>query len=169
MIRNAAQEDFQQILRIYEYARNFMKQTGNPTQWGDHSPAVDVLRKDMEKGQLYVVEEDGQVCGVFAFIIEKDPTYERIENGAWKSDTEYGTIHRVATDGTKHGVFHQIVSFCEKKKNHLRIDTHEKNKIMRHLIQKNGFLECGIIYVADGSPRIAYEKAGTIRTEISVT
>lgn len=169
MIRNAAQEDFQQILRIYEYARNFMKQTGNPTQWGDHSPAVDVLRKDMEKGQLYVVEEDGQVCGVFVFIIGKDQTYERIENGAWKSDTEYGTIHRVATDGTKHGVFHQIVSFCEKRKNHLRIDTHEKNKIMRHLIQKNGFLECGIIYVSGGSPRIAYEKAGTIRTEISVT
>lgn len=169
MIRSAKEEDFNQILTIYEYARNFMKQTGNPTQWGEHSPAIEILEKDLQKGQLYVVEEDGKVCGVFAFIIGKDPTYERIENGAWKSETEYGTIHRVATDGTKHGMFQQIVSFCEGKIAHLRIDTHADNQIMRHLIQKNGFVECGTIYVADGSPRVAYEKEGTTRTEISVT
>ena len=29
---------------------------------------------------------------------------------------------------------------------------------MQHLIEKNGFQRCGIIYVEDGSPRIAYEK-----------
>lgn len=40
----------------------------------------------------------------------------------------------------------------------MRIDTHENNKVMQHLIKKNGFQECGIIYVEDGSPRIAYEK-----------
>ncbi len=39
-----------------------------------------------------------------------------------------------------------------------RIDTHNDNKIMQHVIEKNGFIRCGIIYVKDGSPRIAYEK-----------
>lgn len=42
--------------------------------------------------------------------------------------------------------------------NSCAIDTHKDNKITRHLIEKNGFAKCGIIYVADGSPRIAYEK-----------
>ena len=63
-----------------------------------------------------------------------------------------------AGDGEVHGIFEEIVSFCEKNIAHLRIDTHEDNKIMQHLIEKNGFVKCGIIHVADGSPRIAYEK-----------
>lgn len=42
----------------------------------------------------------------------------------------------------------------------LRIDTHEENKVMRHLIEKSGFAECGIIRVEDGSPRIAYQYVG---------
>ena len=45
-----------------------------------------------------------------------------------------------------------------KKIQHLRIDTHENNKVMQHLILKNGFEKCGIIYVDDGSPRVAFEK-----------
>lgn len=27
-----------------------------------------------------------------------------------------------------------------------------------HVISKNGFKRCGIIYVADGTPRIAFER-----------
>ncbi|MEI3312611.1 MAG: GNAT family protein [Faecalibacterium prausnitzii] len=40
----------------------------------------------------------------------------------------------------------------------LRADTHADNKIMQHLLEKNGFTRCGIIHVADGSPRFAYQK-----------
>ncbi len=71
---------------------------------------------------------------------------------------ENGTLHRVAGDGKAHGIFDAIAKFCEQKISHLRIDTHEDNKVMQHLIEKNGFQRCGIIYVEDGSPRIAYEK-----------
>ena len=34
---------------------------------------------------------------------------------------------------------------------HLRIDTHENNVVMRHLIARHGF-PCGTIYVEDGHP-----------------
>ena len=40
----------------------------------------------------------------------------------------------------------------------LRADTHADNKIMQHLLEKNGFTKCGIIHVEDGTPRIAYQK-----------
>ena len=40
---------------------------------------------------------------------------------------------------------------------HLRIDTHENNRPMRHLCESRGFTQCGIIYVDDGSPRIAFD------------
>ena len=29
---------------------------------------------------------------------------------------------------------------------------------MQHLLEKNGFTPCGIIYVANGTPRIAYQR-----------
>lgn len=29
---------------------------------------------------------------------------------------------------------------------------------MQHILEKNGFARCGIIHVADGTPRIAYQK-----------
>lgn len=39
----------------------------------------------------------------------------------------------------------------------IRIDTHADNKTMQHLIEADGFTRCGIIYIADGTPRIAYQ------------
>ncbi len=76
----------------------------------------------------------------------------------WLSNELYGTIHRVASDGQINKMLNRVICYCEKQIQHLRIDTHSNNKIMQHLILKNGFTQCGIIYVEDGSPRIAYEK-----------
>ena len=157
-IRNARMEDLPQIMPIYAYARKFMVQTGNTSQWKNNFPPEELLRGDIEKRQLYVIEEDGQIHGVFAFVLGADPTYAVIEDGAWRSDEAYGTIHRIAGDGKIHGILEQAVTFCEQKNRHLRIDTHEDNKVMQHLILKNGFERCGIIHIADGTPRIAYEK-----------
>ena len=148
-IEKAKLEDLPRILQIYASARKFMKQSGNPKQWGDSFPPEDLLAKDIEKEQLYVVKDDTGIHGVFAFIIGKEPTYEKIEQGAWISDTEYGTLH---------GIFDKIVDFCGRKIEHLRVDTHEQNRIMQHLISRNGFQKCGIIHVLDGTPRIAYER-----------
>lgn len=158
MIRIATNNDLPTILNIYEYARRFMKENGNKTQWNNTFPPKDLLLQDIDEERLYVYEENNIVHGVFAFIIGEDETYKKIENGAWLSNDIYGTIHRVASDGQVKGMLNKIISYCETKISHLRIDTHENNKIMKHLILKNGFIECGIIYVEDGSPRIVYEK-----------
>ena len=108
-------------------------------------------------------EETERVCGVFFFDIGPDETYGVIEQGAWFSDSAYGTIHRIAGDGTVHGLLRKVVSYCEKKTPHLRIDTHEDNHIMQHVIAQCGFRRCGVIHVSDGTPRIAYEKTGNAR------
>lgn len=155
-IRNALQKDFDDILRIYARAREYMKHSGNPTQWGENFPPETLINDDIREKRNYVVEADGGIHGVFAFILGDDPTYARIE-GAWKSDAFYGTIHRIASDGEVKGIFAAAIAFCKTRSAHLRIDTHADNKTMRHAIEKAGFKECGIIYIEDGSPRIAYE------------
>ena len=162
MITPAAKQDLPAILEIYRYAKNFMIQSGNPYQWPSGYPWESLLLQDIEKGQLYICKNDGGIYGVFAFIIGEDPTYLKIDNGAWLSDTLYGTIHRIAGNGTQKGIFAEAVSYCESKIPHLRIDTHDANHLMQHLILKHGFQKCGTIYVFDGTPRIAYEKVPVV-------
>ena len=157
-IRNADLSDLKEIMDIYEYARKFMKQTGNRNQWANKFPPESLIKEHIEKKQLYIIEKSGFICGVFAFIIGNDPTYSIIKNGEWLSYEKYGTVHRVASNGKSKGIFNEIITFCESKISHLRIDTHKDNKIMQHLIEKNGFYKCGIIYVTDGTPRCVYEK-----------
>lgn len=38
-----------------------------------------------------------------------------------------------------------------------RVDTDEANKIMQHVLEKNGFTYCGVIWF-DNSQKIAFEK-----------
>ena len=95
MIRGAQQADWQDITDIYTIARSFMRQAGNPTQWGDKNPDPAVIRRDMAEGNFYVLEREGRVQAVFSFLPGEDPTYGEID-GAWLSDGPYCTIHRVA-------------------------------------------------------------------------
>lgn len=157
-VRQAEKNDLSGIMQIYSAAREFMAKNGNPNQWGKAFPPKELVVSDIENGRLFVIEENGSIHGVFAFILGNDPTYAVIENGSWLTDTEYGAIHRVASDGKIHGVLSAAVRFCLTKISHLRIDTHKVNKIMQRQILKNGFTECGMIYTDDGSPRIAYER-----------
>ena len=154
----AEEKDLPVILEIYKIAREFMIKTGNPNQWANGGPTEKQLLNDINQSNLYLVKEYGEICGVFAFIIGEDPTYKIIRQGEWLSSSKYGTIHRGASNGKIHGLLEFVIEYCSEQINHLRIDTHIDNKIMQHLIEKNGFKKCGIIYVSDGSSRIAYEK-----------
>ena len=156
-IRKATEKDLNSILKVYAAAREYMRNTGNPNQWGNDKPYREWLEDDIEKGQLYVGETESGIHCAFAFILGKDPTYSYIEDGSWLSDEPYGTIHRIAGDGTVSGVVKSAVEYCRKTISNLRIDTHEDNKTMQHVVEKLGFRRCGIIYIEDGTPRIAYQ------------
>lgn len=161
-IRKAKQSELAKIMEIYAYARKIMKDNGNATQWGNNRPDIATIQKDIEQQQLYVVEQQNAIHAVFAFVLGEDPTYRVIKDGQWQDNSEYGTIHRVASNGTIRGIFDLIMQFCEQKIKHIRIDTHKDNTIMQHLIEKHQFQRCGIIYVSDKTPRIAYEKSEKI-------
>ena len=157
MIRQAKEQDVAEILRIYAAARAFMRASGNLTQWTGGYPSKEIVRADMEKGVSWVLESAScRLCAVFALIPGDDPTYARIE-GAWLDNSPYATIHRAASDGTVHGTFRTMLDFARSRHDHLRADTHADNKPMQNCLQKSGFTYCGIIYIADGTPRRAYE------------
>lgn len=155
-VRLAKADDLNRIEEIYAYARGFMAETGNPTQWGNTHPPRALLEEDIHLQNLYVISGEGQIHGVFAFIIGEDPTYLSIYDGAWHQNVPYGTIHRIAGDG-KGGILKAAVDYAAKQISHLRIDTHHDNTVMQRALRKVGFIPCGVIYIEDGTPRIAYD------------
>ena len=156
MIRLAKMDELDDIQRIFDTARAFMRANGNMHQWNDGYPQRELLVDDIEKKQLFVVEEEGALGGVFAFILGADPTYSYIEGGQWLNDRPYGTIHRIGGDGTVKGLVAKALAFALQYTGQVRADTHEDNKPMQHVLEKNGFVRCGVIYLENGDPRVAY-------------
>ena len=93
----------------------------------------------------------------FALLPSPEPTYDYID-GAWLTDEPYGVIHRMASYPDVHGIFSAVIDYAAARHGHLRIDTHRDNRIMQHLIEKHGFTYCGIIWLEDGTERLAYER-----------
>lgn len=155
-VRPARMADLERIEAIYAYARKFMAEHGNPDQWGNSYPLRQWLEMDIAENALFVIEGPVEIHGVFYFTIGEDPTYGEIFNGAWKSHSPYGTIHRIAGDGSG-GILKTAVVFCREQIDHIRIDTHKDNTVMQSALDKQDFQYCGIIYVEDGTPRLAYE------------
>lgn len=193
-IRKAREEDYSRMLAVYERARQFMRDTGNPNQWKDTDPRPEAVLEGIRSGKAYVAvsegkavleeeavsdgmaasdgkEEEGcgrddsgeEILGAFYFAIEEDASYQEIFEGKWKNQEAYGVIHRVASSGSGKGFAAACFDWCREQClafgcRNLRIDTHADNKVMQHVLEKNGFAYCGKIYLQDGAMRLAYQK-----------
>ncbi len=160
--RKGTMLDVGAVTKIYDGARQIMKESGIP-QWQEGVPGRESFISDVSVGAAYVIEDSGKVIATVQ-IIEREPYYDRIENGAWTEENAL-VAHRVAVsnDCRKHGVGSMLIIEAEKiakerGKKALRLDTHEKNFRMRGMLEKNGFKAVGTVFMPDGSPRIAYEK-----------
>lgn len=157
-IRKSKTTDLDAILALYQNARTFMAENGNPTQWGTTSPSNKIVKQDIENGDSYVCEENGFIIAVFYYKFGNDVTYDKIYNGQWLNAAPYGVVHRITSDGTIKGTASFCLEWALCQCQNLRIDTHENNTIMQHMLLKNNFQYCGIIHIEDRSERLAYQK-----------
>lgn len=158
MVRKATKKDLPEILTIYESARQYMKENGNPRQWGDELPLAETTVEDIENDSLYVIERDGQLCGVMEFHIGAEPYYEELAEGQWHYERDYATVHRIASNGRARGIFREFLAFGRTICPYIRIDTHLDNVVMQRLIEAEGFAYCGIFYSQPDRGWIAYDK-----------
>lgn len=158
-IRPATEADLPAILGIYEEARVFMRQKGNPTQWNGGYPSEALLRDDISKGHLYLCLEEERIAAVFCYFQGIDPTYIRIYEGQWLNDAPYGVIHRIAVNLHGKRIANRCYEWALTQCPELRIDTHRDNIPMQRSLEMFGFSRCGIIYLANGDQRIAFHKS----------
>lgn len=158
IIRKALPEEFETIMGIYSAAQDFMAENGNGSQWGKTHPDPNLIKQDLENGELYVCCENDAIACVFFFRFAPDPTYNVIYDGAWLNDTPYGVVHRIASSRTIKGAARFCLSWAYSQCGNLRIDTHRNNLPMRNLLKSLGFEYCGIIHLESGDERLAFQK-----------
>ena len=160
LIRKTLPADVNRAARIYDEARKFMRESGNPTQWADGYPNADTVIEDIEAGVGYVCEENGELLAVFMYAEGNDPTYDKIYEGSWLDNAPYAVIHRIAVSANAHGkgVAAYCFAECFRRFPNIKIDTHRDNIPMQRALERAGFKRCGIIYLESGEERIAYQK-----------
>ena len=155
-IFRAEQEDYDAMMTIYEDARQFMREHGNPNQWGKSWPSARMVRRDIENGTGYVCKQDGQTVAVFCYKYGRDDLYDSLEDGVWKvPNEEYGMIFRIASARSVRGAASFCLDWAFAQCGDLRIDTRGENTPMISLLEKKGFTYCGHLH---SSVRRAYQK-----------
>ncbi|MGU8648084.1 GNAT family N-acetyltransferase [Clostridium perfringens] len=162
--RQANISDLDQIVEIIELSKKYLKET-KVDQWQDGYPAKEDLRRDIESGNSYVLTNKDEIVATTVISLDGESTYNSIFNGEWITNEEYIVMHRVAVhDKYKgKGIFKELIKEAEslalnKGISSIKIDTHRDNISMQRAVVKNNFKRCGIIYLEDGSERIAFEK-----------
>lgn len=164
--RKAVPGDLPGMMTLVKQAQAFMA-TLEIDQWQDGYPEESLLAEDIRLGRIYVYDDDGAVASITVITDEPEPIYNELD-GRWLHDGPYLTIHRMALDDAhRHGglagriIGHAVEMAKELQLGSVRADTHRGNKAMRRFLEKNGFVECGLVTydVTAGDPiRVAYER-----------
>ena len=162
--RKANIEDLDNIMTIIEDGRLFLKpqQSG---QWQDGYPNIDNIKDDISKGYLYaILTEDDDIASIAAFTYHEED-YDHLYEGHWISEYPYMVMHRISVkekyrhQGYGDALFKLFELVAKEEGYHsIRIDTHQNNKVMLHLLEKNHFILCGKAILKPNKDRLVFEK-----------
>lgn len=160
-IRSVKKEEAQIALEILSDARNHQREQGF-MQWTDDYPNLKAVIEDINNNSAYFFINDGTPFGYAYIGFDGEVTYNKIQ-GEWKSNRKYAVIHRLAFGkevqgkGLSKSTFQAIKEFVGSRGIHsIRIDTHEDNKKMQHILKREDYQYCGIATIPSGE-RLAYE------------
>lgn len=155
-------EEAKKCYEIIDQGRKFQQAQGF-TQWTEDYPTQETINQDIMDHKGYVVKVDDAIAGYMCINFSGEPAYDDID-GKWNSSEDYAVVHRMAFDSEFRGIgladttWRLIEKYClEKGIRYIRVDTDFPNKRMQHILEKNGFVRCGVI-TFQGSGKIAYDK-----------
>lgn len=163
--QKAKLSDYDRVMAILKDGRDQLAEKGID-QWQGDYPNPQHVKEDVQHGYAYLVHsDDHQTVGTFTILPAPDHAYDELD-GQWLTETDkYLTIHRVAIHSAHAGrgyasrLFEAVIDHV---KNHhpeiesLRIDTHEDNQAMQHLITKSGFKRVGTLHGVYRPNEISY-------------
>lgn len=164
-IQLAKMNQLTEIMAVIEDGRHALKQRGL-NQWQEAYPATSDIEADILANNSYILMVDGKLIGTVALICDGEAVYNSLRNGQWQRANEpYMTIHRLAiarrASGKGYGsLFLQQIEKIALQKGifQIRLDTHEKNELMKRIAEKNGYRLAGIVSYGEDFDCFAYDK-----------
>lgn len=160
--RKATASEIPEIWTILQQAIIRRKKDGSD-QWQDGYPNPEVVKKDVEAGQGFVLTEGDSIIGYSAVLINDEPEYAKIK-GEWLSNEDFIVVHRVAVleNYLGKGLAKKILEFIEEfalsnNIHSIKADTNFDNIAMLKIFEKSGYKYCGKVYFRGGE-RNAFEK-----------
>ena len=146
-LRQAITSEFQKIRSFYHEMTDWLDTVPYGPGWKkDIYPAPEDLMSSIEKGELWVYENDGEYAA--AMIVNSNPTdgYEKVKWNVDAKDNEVSFIHALGVHpeyqrkGVSTAMVNHAISLA-KSKNHkaMRLDVLEGNLPAEKLYPKHGF------------------------------
>ena len=161
-LQRATMQDHPIACQFLDEARAYQRAQGF-VQWTDTTPNHDTLAADIGVGKGYLFYEGNTPIGYVYIDFTGEPAYAHLTEGAWRCAEPYAAVHRVAFGTAARGKGasrHLFACIKALAANHelkvLRIDTHRDNKLMQHVLAREGFVQCGVVHYGTAE-RITYE------------
>lgn len=153
MIRKAEERDLAAVAEIYEQIHTEIERGAASVGWirGVY-PTEQTARAAFEKGELYVLEEQGEILGAAKLNQVQEKEYALVDWAYPAKESEVLVMHTlvIAPKAGGRGYGSRFEAFyCHLAKEMgckvLRIDTNEKNLRARELYKKLGYREAGVV------------------------
>ena len=143
----AAKEDTDDLLAFYRLVADTMEEKGlQQWHWGWY-PNEEMIRSDIEKGDLYFLRRDGKVAAAVVLMTGQEPEYNEL---SWSCGIRPGIFHRLGVHPSMQGaglggqVLDDVLQILRRSGcDCVRCDTSEKNRNAIRLYEKMGFRRCG--------------------------
>ncbi|CAM4103796.1 GNAT family N-acetyltransferase [Gillisia limnaea] len=149
-IRLSEVKDLREIKSLTEACAVAMQEKGI-FQWNEHYPSLEKLQADIEKRELFVLEDQGKILGIIVLTGFMDREYIPINWLTKNSNNLY--IHRFAVHPLvwSKGFGQKLMGFAENyaRLNNfvsVRLDTFSKNKRNQRFYESRGYHKLGDIY-----------------------
>lgn len=134
-------------------------------QWNEHYPSRAAFEEDLNRDELYIITQSGNIVGTIVISDLKDEVYQPV---TWltPADTKSIYIHRLAVhpDFQGQGIAQQLMDFAEDfaRRNgyvSVRLDTFSQNPRNNRFYQKRGYAKLEEIFFPKQSeyPFYCYE------------
>ena len=150
MIRRAKISEIPDILTITQACAKKMQENGI-YQWNEHYPSAGAFIKDIEREELFVIEENKTIQGTIVISTLMDEEYKPIQWLTANGNSTY--IHRLSVhpDLQGKGLAQEMMDFAENysRKNNfesVRLDTFSLNKRNQRFYEQRGYQKLGDIY-----------------------
>jgi ribosomal protein S18 acetylase RimI-like enzyme len=152
-IRNAEAKDLSEIMGLISSCVEDMERRGIH-QWDEIYPDEKTIRNDIDKKQLYLLEEDNQICGIIVLNELQEPQYKSV---GWKFGGKTLVVHRLAIRPAyqRKGMATKLMEFAysyaiKRDYKTIRLDAFIQNPASVGLYEKLGYRKAGEVTFRKG-------------------